>query len=141
MTSFHGTGAVRALKVFGAWTNLVDMKAGNTVDALVEENGKSVVRHYLQDVGSTFGIGTTGPHDYFEGWEYLYDGAPLKKRLLTLGFYIRPWQTAVSESPSVGGFEKPLPSIPCRETCVPCGLLHTRSDDNFGRAPRRGLFR
>ena len=27
---------LRALKVFGAWTNLVDMKAGNTLDVLVQ---------------------------------------------------------------------------------------------------------
>ena len=65
---------LRALKVFGAWTNLVDMKAGNTLDALVTENGRSVVRHYLQDVGSTFGTGANGPREYDEGWEYLYDG-------------------------------------------------------------------
>ena len=30
---------LRALKVFGAWTNLVDMKAGNTLDAVVAESG------------------------------------------------------------------------------------------------------
>ena len=28
---------LRALKVFGAWTNLVDMKAGNTLDTLVDD--------------------------------------------------------------------------------------------------------
>ena len=28
---------LRALKVFGAWTNLVDMKAGNTLDVLVTD--------------------------------------------------------------------------------------------------------
>ena len=60
---------LRALKVFGAWTNLVDMKAGNTLDAVVTENGRSVVRHYLQDVGSTFGTGANGPREYDEGWE------------------------------------------------------------------------
>jgi hypothetical protein len=60
---------LRALKVFGAWTNLVDMKAGNTLDSLVSENGRSVVRHYLQDVGSTFGTGANGPREYDEGWE------------------------------------------------------------------------
>ena len=50
-----------AALVFGAWTNLVDMKAGNTLDTVIEENGRSVVRHYLQDVGSTFGTGANGP--------------------------------------------------------------------------------
>ena len=33
---------LRALKVFGAWTNLVDMKAGNTLDTVITENGRSV---------------------------------------------------------------------------------------------------
>ncbi len=55
---------LRALKVFGAWTNLVDMKAGNTLDTVITENGRSVVRHYLQDVGSTFGTGASGPREY-----------------------------------------------------------------------------
>ncbi len=55
---------LRALKVFGAWTNLVDMKAGNTLDTVIVENGRSVVRHYLQDVGSTFGTGANGPREY-----------------------------------------------------------------------------
>ena len=47
---------LRALRVFGAWTNLTDLKAGNTLDTLVTENGREVVKHYLQDVGSTFGM-------------------------------------------------------------------------------------
>ena len=73
---------LRALKVFGAWTNLVDMKAGNTVDTLVTENGRGVVRHYLQDVGSTFGSGANGPHVYDEGWDYLYEGGRVMKKLV-----------------------------------------------------------
>src|SRR6185295_16887657 len=64
---------LRALKVFGAWTNLVDMKAGNTLDATVTEGGKVVVRHYLQDVGSTFGTGALLPREYDEGSEYLFE--------------------------------------------------------------------
>ena len=31
---------LRALRVFGAWTNLTDLKAGNTLDTLVTENGQ-----------------------------------------------------------------------------------------------------
>jgi hypothetical protein len=84
---------LRALKVFGAWTNLVDMKAGNTLDTVVEQQGKGVVRHYLQDVGSTFGTGALGPREWDEGAEYLYEGAALMKRLVSLGFFIKPWQT------------------------------------------------
>jgi hypothetical protein len=36
---------LRALEVFGAWTNLVDMKAGSTLDTVVTENGRGIVRH------------------------------------------------------------------------------------------------
>ena len=84
---------LRALKVFGAWTNLVDMKAGNTLDTVVVEDGRSVVRHYLQDVGSTFGTGANGPREYDEGWELLYDGGKTRQRLWRLGFVFEPWQT------------------------------------------------
>ena len=66
---------LRALKVFGAWTNLSDMKAGNTLDALITVDGRATVRHYLQDVGSTFGTGANAPHDYDDGWEPLFDGS------------------------------------------------------------------
>ena len=81
---------LRALRVFGAWTNLTDMKAGNTLDTLVTEGGRGVVRHYLQDVGSTFGVGANGPHDWNEGWEHVYDGAATQRRLLTFGFALQP---------------------------------------------------
>ncbi len=37
---------LRALRVFGAWTNLTDIKAANSIDTLVTENGKSIVKHY-----------------------------------------------------------------------------------------------
>ena len=47
---------LRALRVFGAWTNLRDLKSRNTLDTLVNENGQAVVKHWLQDVGSTFGM-------------------------------------------------------------------------------------
>ena len=97
---------LRALKVFGAWTNLVDMKAGNTLDTVVEDGGRGLVRHYLQDVGSTFGAGALGPRDWDEGYEYLYEGTPMWKRLVTLGFFVRPWQTIpYHELPEIGRFE------------------------------------
>ena len=97
---------LRALRVFGAWTNLTDLKAGNTLDSLVTENGRSVVKHYLQDVGSTFGIGANGPHDWDEGWEYFYQGSATRRRLLSFGFALSPWQTAPYViHDSVGRFE------------------------------------
>ena len=47
---------LRGLFVFGAWTNMTDFKAKNTIDTVLTENGHPVVKHYLQDVGSTFGM-------------------------------------------------------------------------------------
>jgi hypothetical protein len=97
---------LRALRVFGAWTNLTDMKAGNTLDTILTEDGHGVIRHYLQDVGSTFGVGANGPHDWNEGWEHVYDGPPAHKRFYTLGFGFSPWQKADYELyPAVGRFE------------------------------------
>jgi len=133
---------LRALKVFGAWTNLVDMKAGNTLDAVVVENGRSVVRHYLQDVGSTFGTGANGPREYDEGWESLYDGSLLWKRLVTFNFFIAPWQTvSYNELPAVGRFEGDRFDPPGWQPRVPTAALrHARSDDAFWAARRVAAF-
>ena len=133
---------LRALKVFGAWTNLVDMKAGNTLDTLITTNGRGVVRHYLQDVGSTFGTGANGPREYDEGWEYVFEGAPTWKRLVSLGFYVQPWQTAdYVESPAIGRFEGSAFDPPAWKPRVPTGaFLRARADDNFWAARRVAAF-
>jgi hypothetical protein len=133
---------LRALKVFGAWTNLVDMKAGNTLDTLITDNGKSVVRHYLQDVGSTFGTGALAPHDYDEGWEYLYEGDLVLKRLVTMGFYMKPWQTVGYEkSPAIGRFEAAEFDPKTWKPRVPtAAFLRSRPDDEFWAARRVMAF-
>jgi hypothetical protein len=133
---------LRALKVFGAWTNLVDMKAGNTLDSLIVENGRSVVRHYLQDVGSTFGTGANAPREYDEGWEYLYEGDLVLKRLVSLGFYLQPWQTVkYVDNPAIGRFEGTgfdpagwKPRVPT------AAFLRARADDSFWAARRVMAF-
>jgi hypothetical protein len=133
---------LRALKVFGAWTNLVDMKAGNTLDMLVTEGGRSVVRHYLQDVGSTFGTGANAPREYFEGWEYLYEGDLVLKRLVSLGFFIRPWQTLpYDESPAIGRFEGDSFDPTTWRARVPTAAVrHAQPDDLFWGARRVMAF-
>jgi hypothetical protein len=133
---------LRALKVFGAWTNLVDMKAGNTLDTLITENGRGVVRHYLQDVGSTFGTGALGPLDFDEGWEHLYEGDLALKRLVTFGFHVRPWQTvSYPEHRAIGRFEAdafdPLAWKPRVPTAA---FLRARTDDTFWAARRVMAF-
>jgi hypothetical protein len=133
---------LRALRVFGAWTNLTDLKAGNTLDTLATENGKPTVRHYLQDVGSTFGMGANGPHDWDEGWEYFYQGDTTRKRLLTFGFALSPWQTVpYTYYESVGRFEgdrfEPTTWKPHTPTTA---YIDMRPDDAFWAARRVMAF-
>ena len=72
---------LRALRVFGAWTNLTDLKGANTLDTLITENGKTLVKHYLQDVGSTFGM-CNDLHEWDLSYEYFYDGRGVAEALL-----------------------------------------------------------
>jgi hypothetical protein len=133
---------LRALKVFGAWTNLVDMKAGNTLDALVTADGRSIVRHYLQDVGSTFGTGANGPREFDEGWEALFDANLALKRMYTFGFFLQPWQTLRYERrPVIGRFDgsafdptRWTPRVPT------AAFLRARDDDAFWAARRVMAF-
>jgi hypothetical protein len=82
------------------------------------------------------------PREYDEGWEYLFDGSPLKKRLATLGLNISPWQLAhYDENPSIGRFEaeafNPLTWKPRVPTAA---FLRARGDDNFWAARRVMAF-
>jgi hypothetical protein len=129
---------LRALRVFAAWTNLTDLKSGNTLDTLVTVDGRSVVRHYLQDVGSTFGIGANGPHDWEEGFEYLYQGVASRKRLLTLGLARSPWQKAeYPDYPSVGRFEsEQFDPVTWKPRAPTTGYMEMQPDDAFWAARR-----
>jgi hypothetical protein len=133
---------LRALRVFGAWTNLTDLKAGNTLDTLVGVNGRAVVRHYLQDVGSTFGMGANGAHDWDEGFEYLYDGRLSRRRLASLGLALSPWQTArYVEYPSVGRFEsEAFDPVTWRPRTPPAAYVEMLAEDAFWAARRVAAF-
>jgi hypothetical protein len=133
---------LRALKVFGAWTNLVDVKALNTMDTLISENGRSRVRHYLLDVGSTFGIGANGPHDWTDGYEHLFDPDKTLKRLVTMGFYIQPWQTAnYEDNPAIGRFEgDAFDPLAWRSRVPAAAIRNARDDDDFWAARRVMAF-
>ncbi|MBI3048610.1 MAG: hypothetical protein HYY76_09920 [Acidobacteria bacterium] len=133
---------LRALKVFGAWTNLVDMKAGNTLDTLISEGGRGRVRHYLQDVGSTFGTGALAPREWDEGHEYLFEGDATWKRLASLGFYLRPWQTIpYVQRRSIGRFEgDEFDPITWKPRVPTAAFMNARADDNFWAARRVMAF-
>ena len=133
---------LRALKVFGAWTNLVDMKGGNTLDTVISEAGRSIVRHYLQDVGSTFGTGANGFREYDEGWEYLVELDLIQKRFLRFGYPLLPWVDArYADNYAVGRFEGDAFDPPAWKPRVPTrALMYARDDDNFWAARRVAAF-
>src|SRR5262245_10819331 len=132
---------LRALRVFGAWTNLTDIKNKNTIDTVIVENGRSIVKHYLQDVGSTFGM-CNDYHEWDLSWEYFYEGPPSKKRLFTLGFGLSPWQKAeYIEYPSVGKFEaKTWDPRTWRPQTPTLAYVEMRDDDAFWAARRIAAF-
>jgi len=133
---------LRALQVFGGWTNLVDMKAGNTLDVLISEGGRAVVRHYLQDVGSTFGTGALGPHEWWEGYDYVIDLSAAWRRMITLGLAQSPWQSAeYEEFPSIGRFEGDTFDPRLWKPRVPgTAIRNVRPDDQFWAARRVMAF-
>ena len=117
-------------------------EGGNTLDTIVTEGGRGVVRHYLQDVGSTFGVGASGPHEWNEGWECIYDGAGTKRRLFTFGLAVSPWQTADYEKhPSIGRFEGEAFDPETWKPRVPtAAYIEMRADDAFWAARRVMAF-
>jgi hypothetical protein len=132
---------LRALRVFGAWTNLTDLKAGNTLDTLVTENGRPVVKHYLQDVGSTFGM-ANGEHEWDIGWEYFYEKSASRRRLFSFGFALSPWQTVpYTEYQSIGRFEGDAfdPTM-WRPQTPTTAYMELRDDDAFWAARRVMAF-
>ena len=132
---------LRALRVFGAWTNLTDLKAANSLDTLITENGKSIVKHYLQDVGSTFGM-CNDFHEWDLSWEYFLEGPPSRKRFFTLGFGLSPWQTVnYVEYPSVGKFEgNVFDPRKWRPQTPTTAYMEMRDDDAFWAARRIAAF-
>jgi hypothetical protein len=83
---------LRGMLLFAAWIDRVDAKAGNTLDTLVQEDGKTVVRHHVLDFGSTMGSGGIAPNEYWEGYDYLYSGPSLWRKMLGLGFPVDHWR-------------------------------------------------
>jgi hypothetical protein len=132
---------LRALRVFSAWTNLTDLKAGNTVDTLMTGHGRAIDKHVLQDVGSTFGRATR-EHEWDLGWEYFFQADASKRRFYTFGFALSPWQTVpYVEYRSIGRFEGERfdPRTWTAQTPTPA-YVELRADDAFWAARRVMAF-
>ena len=71
---------------------MTDFKAANTMDTLITENGRTLVKHYLQDVGSTFGV-ANDIYQHDGSWEHFIEMDAAMKRIGTFGFALSPWAT------------------------------------------------
>lgn len=97
---------LRGLSVFAAWLNHDDSRSINTLDVLVPDGGRSTIRHYLLDFGSTLGSGSTQAQTARAGNEFIWEARPTLVTMLTLGFYVRPWvKVDYPKLPAVGRFE------------------------------------
>jgi hypothetical protein len=98
---------LRASRVFAAWVNHDDSRGLNSLDMLETRNGRSFIRHYMFDFGSTLGSGSVFAQVPRAGNEYILEWAPALKTLATFGLYTRPWIGVdyPDVSPAVGRFE------------------------------------
>jgi hypothetical protein len=97
---------LRGMSVFAAWLNHDDSRSINSLDSLQQEGGRSVLRHYLLDFGSTLGSGSTQAQTTRAGNEFIWEARPTLVTMLTLGFYVRPWvKVKYPEIPAVGRLE------------------------------------
>jgi hypothetical protein len=97
---------LRGLRVFAAWLNHDDSRSINTFDTLVEQSGRTIVRHHLLDFGSTLGSGSVTAQSTRAGNEFLWERRPTFITMLTFGFYVRPWiKVPYPDIPAVGRIE------------------------------------
>jgi len=83
---------LRGLGVIAAWINHADTGEKNTYDAYMTVGGRSYLKHYLIDFGSSLGSGDYINGPYRVGHEYIFDGSAMGRSFITLGLWHRPWE-------------------------------------------------
>ncbi len=101
---------LRGLKIFAQLTNHFDTKDHNSLDVVVEEDGRRFVRHYLIDFGSTLGSDGDEPKSAYKGYAYVLDLEQALVSLVTLGLRRWTWEEADPRGipAAVGYFESDL---------------------------------
>jgi hypothetical protein len=96
---------LRGLHVFAAWLNHTDAKSLNSLDVVVEEEGRRFIKHYLIDFGATLGSDSLYAKDPRLGHQYFLAKKPGLSQLLSLGFYIPDYaRVNYPDQPAVGNF-------------------------------------
>ncbi len=98
--------SLRALQVFGAWLNHVDLKRDNTLDMWVEAGGRHYLQHYLVDFDGCLGGYWAARHESRIGWAYDFDLGELIAGIPLLGLAPRPYDDyGPPENRTVGLYE------------------------------------
>ena len=97
---------LRGLRAFSAWLNHDDSRSVNTLDTLVEVDGRRGLRHHLIDFGSTLGSASVTAQKPRAGNEYIWEARPTLLTMLSFGFWVRPWiKVQYPDYPAVGNIE------------------------------------
>lgn len=103
--------SIRALRVFGSWLNHYDLRKGNTLDAIEVEDGRTLVKHYLIDFGSTLGSAADHPKVPVAGYEHIVDWFKIGEAIPRFKMVEEPWEKRWDELnrviayPSLGYFD------------------------------------
>lgn len=97
---------LRGLYVFASWLGHDDSRSINTLNMLVEEDGKKFVKHHLIDFGSILGSASNMANSPRSGNQYLFEWGPAFKQIITLGLIVPRWyRWHYRHYPSLGLFE------------------------------------
>ena len=97
---------LRGLYVFAAWLNHTDSKSINSLDSVVEENGRRFVKHFLLDFGAILGSDSDEAKNPRRGNAYVFAWKPAAEQFLSLGLYAPKWMRAdYPDIPEVGRLE------------------------------------
>ena len=133
---------LRGLRVFAAWVNHHDVIAVNTLDTLVREADRLVLRHHLIDFGSTLGSAAVRPRYFDQGHLYMVEPRGLLTNALSFGFHVRSFERVhYPDLPSVGRFSADRFDPARWKPEVPNpAFLRARADDLFWGARRVMAF-
>lgn len=96
---------LRANRVFAAWLAHDDSRAVNTLNMLLERDGRRHVRHYMYDFGAILGSATRFPDDVVSGHEYYIDKGANVRALASLGLALPDYLRAdYPDMPPSAGF-------------------------------------
>lgn len=83
---------LRAMRVFGAFTDHSGMRPDNSLDTYVGEEGQGYTVHYLVDFGETLGMHGAGKQALWDGYDHLFSFKEMFLSYGGLGFRKKDWE-------------------------------------------------